>query len=115
MAITSELIGSLSAPGYGFLTEPRGIYALPKYRTSITILVARWSGSGNISYDILDRETGSVVQEVRSSSYAAWEEFISPEVVSTLGKGALIRFNNSTTFQAYIVPNARQAPPVWNG
>jgi len=114
MAITSELIGGLNTPGYGFHNGSPKTYKLPKYHAGISIMVARWSGSGELSYDILDRETGSVVDGSESPSYANQKSFTSPEVIESLKKGALIRFNNSTAMQVYIIPNPRQAPPEWN-
>ena len=115
MAITSELIGNLNTPGFGFKNESAVTYALPKYSNGITILTVIWSGRNYISYDIIDRETGNVVGETRVSSSSTWENYTDTTVVEALKKGALIRFNNSNPLQVYIVPNPRQTPPVWNG
>lgn len=115
MAITSELIGSLNTPGYGFQNKSPTTYRLPKFPNGASIMMARWGGSNSLSYDILDVETGNVFDGVRSTSYASTKDFISEEAAEVFAKGALIRFNNNTPTEVYIIPNTRQAPPVWNG
>ena len=115
MAITSELIGSLHTPGFGFLSPSRSTYALPKYSNGISILAVPWDSSKGISWDIIDRETGSTVFSTRNPSYATWENYSSQEAVNTFKKGALLRINDSKKIQVYIIPNPRQTPPVWNG
>ena len=115
MAITSEIIGSLNTPGYGFLNESPTTYILPKFPNGASIMVSRWGGSNELSYDILDIETGSVIDGVRSTSHGAVKNFTSTQSVKILAKGALLRINNSTPTQVYIIPNTRQTPPVWNG
>lgn len=115
MAITSELIGSLNLPGYGFYSTTATTYELPSYSKGLSILTVRWSGSKGISYDLLDKDTGKVVKEERTSSFAHWENI---EAVNTDGidtKKLLLRINNSTPMQVYIIPNPKQDPPVWNG
>ena len=115
MAIASEIIGSLNTPGYGFENKSPATYRLPKYHAGVSIIAVRWGGSDEISYDILDRETGKVVDEARTTSYAHLKDLPPSRLVETLTKGALIRFNNSTPVQVYIIPNSKQTPPVWNG
>ena len=115
MAITSELIGSLHTPGYGFKSDSRSTYALPKYSNGITILGVVWDSSSGISWDIIDRETGNVVGEKRASSSATWGDYTDTTVVEALRKGALLRINYNRPMQIYILPNPRQTPPVWNG
>ena len=115
MAITSELIGSLNTPGYGFLNKSPRTYILPKFFNGASIIVVRWGGSNELSYDVLDRETGKVLDGVRKDTYATTKDFISEQSVEVFAKGALFRCNNSTPMQVYIIPNPRQTPPVWNG
>lgn len=115
MAITSELIGSLNTPGYGFLNNSPTTYILSKFPNGASIMAVRWGGSNEISYDVLDRETGNVLDGVRGTSYASTKNFISPQSAAVFAKGALIRFNNNTPVEVYIIPNTRQSPPIWNG
>ena len=115
MAITSEIIGSLNTPGFGFLVNSPSTYALPKFPDGAAIMATRWGGSSELSYDILDRETGEVVSEGRTASYAHVKNLQTDVIRSAIAKGALFRCNNSTSMYVFIIPNTEQAPPVWNG
>ena len=115
MAIASDIIGSLNTPGYGFLNETPNTYILPPFHSGVSIFVARWRGSDPTSYDLLDKNTGSVLKEVRPSSSLQWENLSPSELNGAVAKGMLMRINNSTPTQVYIIPNRRQTPPVWNG
>lgn len=113
MAITSEFIGSLHTPGFGFKVTTSGTYALPKFPHGAAILTVRWVSSGTQSYDILDRETGKVARSEKTSSYANISDSIDHGWHETAKKGSLLRFNNSTDIYVYIIPNPRKTPPVW--
>ena len=115
MAITSEIIGSLNTPGYGFLNKTPDTYILPPYHSGVSILVARWNSSDSMSYDLLDKNTGAVLEEVRPTGSVNWKNLTPSSLDGAVAKGMLIRFNNSTPIQVYIIPNQRQTPPVWNG
>ena len=113
MAITSEFIGSLHTPGFGFKVTKSGTYALPKFPHGAAILTVRWSSSGKQSFDILDRETGEVVKSVNTSSYGNVIDSINDGWHEVITKGSLLRFNNSTDIYVFIIPNPRKTPPVW--
>ena len=115
MAITSEIIGSLNTPGYGFKSESPGTYALPKYHAGASIMSVRWSGSNEVSYDIIDRETSEVMFRGRHSGYGSVQDISAYAFDGVITKGALLGINNSTPMYMYIIPNERQTPPVWNG
>ena len=115
MTITSEIIGSLNTPGYGFLNDSLTTYSLPKFPNGVAILLTRWVASGEMSFDILDGETGKVVDGTSTTGYARSKNMPSGAARNALAKGALLRFNTSTPLYAYIIPNGEQAPPVWNG
>ena len=115
MAITSEFVGSLNTPGYGFMNVSPGTYTLPKFPSGAAIMSVRWSSSGKQSFDILDRETGEVVKSVNTSSYGSVIDSINDGWHEVITKGALLRFNNRTEIYMFIIPNPRQTPPVWNG
>ena len=114
MAITSEVVGGLNTPGFGFKISSPVTYALPKFPYGAAISVTRWATSGTVSFEILDRETGNVVHEKSTTSYGgvytsrnSWDE--------AAKKGALLRIRSSTEIYVFIIPNDLKAPPVWNG
>ena len=115
MAITSEIIGSLNTPGYGFQNDSLTTYSLPKFPNGAAIMLTRWVSSGEMSFDILDGETGEVVDGTSTTGYARAKNMPSGAARNALAKGALLRFNTSTSLYAFIIPNGEQAPPVWNG
>ena len=115
MAITSEIIGSMNTPGYGFYNAAPKTYRLPKFPAGASIMIVRWGGSNEMSYDILDSETGEVMFESRSTTHGHFKDIPANELDKVITKGALLRCNNSTPMYVYIIPNTRQAPPVWNG
>ena len=115
MAITSEFIGSLQTPGFGFMVSSPGTYALPKFPYGAAIMSTRWDSSGKQSFDILDRETGEVVKSVNTSSYGSVIDSTNDGWHEAIKKGGLLRFNNRTEIYIFIIPNPRQTPPVWNG
>lgn len=115
MAITSELIGSLNIPGYVFLVQSPGTYELPKFPAGLSITTTRWSGSKDVSYDLIDKVTGEVFLEKRLTPHGhnysikgAWLKEHHPN-------GFLIRFNTNTHVLVCIVPNLLLTPPIWNG
>lgn len=114
MAITSELIGSLQTPGFGFKVTTPGTYALPKFPHGAAILTVRWVSKGSHSYDILDRETGEVAKSENSSTWANISDSLDHGWHETAKKGSLLRFNTSTDINVFIIPNPRKTPPVWN-
>src|SRR5699024_3964380 len=115
MAITSEIIGSLNTPGYGFLNETPNTYILPPYHSGVSIFIGRWRGKDSLSYEMLDKNTGAVLREVRPGTSLQWENLRPSDLNGAVAKGLVIRFNNSTPTQVYIIPNRRQTPPIWNG
>ena len=115
MAITSEFIGSLNQQGYVFLNETPKTYDLPKFPAGVSITTTRWNGSKDVSYDLVNKDTGEVWLEKRLSPHGhnysidgAWLKEHHPN-------GFLLRFNTGTPVLVCIVPNLLITPPVWNG
>lgn len=115
MAITSEFVGSLNTPGYVFKNSSPVTYALPKFPSGASIKTIRWSGNGNIAYDILNKETGAVLKAVNTASYGHVIDSSSDGFPEVTTKETLLRFKNNTEVYMSIVPNIRKSPPVWNG
>ena len=115
MAITSELVGSLQVPGFAFLVNSPTTYALPKFPYGASIMAVRWGGSSELSYDLLDRETGEVKTSMVTASHAMNTSVTATAKDGLIAKGALLRSNNSTPMYVYISPNTTRTPPVWNG
>ena len=115
MAITSEVVGGLNTPGFGFKISAPVTYALPKFPYGATISVTRWDPRGTVSFDILDRETGKAVFEKSTTSYGSVYNSLKDGWDGAAKKGALLRINNSTEIYVFIIPNHLKAPPVWNG
>lgn len=111
MAISSELIGSLNTPGYVFRNSSPGTFALPKFPSGVAIMSIRWDRSGNVSYDILDRETGDVVKAVNTTSYGHVIDSAADGFPEVIEKETLLRFKNGTDVYMSIIPNIKKTPP----
>lgn len=115
MAITSEFIGSLQTPGFGFKVSSPGTYVLPKFPHGAAMISTRWDSRGTVSFDILDRETGNAEFKKRTDAYGGVYNSIENGWDGAAKKGALLRINNSTTIYIFIIPNLLKTPPEWNG
>ena len=108
MAITTTPIGVLGREGYFFATSAPATYRLPPSPRGLTILLARWSGSGNIYYDVLNSKTGARIGGSNKDTTAAVTE-VSPE---SAVDGVDLVIGNSTEVRICIAYGYKNTPPI---
>ena len=115
MAITSEVVGGLNTPGYVFLNQSAKTYDLPRFPQGCNITTVNWAGSGEMSYDFINKATGDVFQGKKLTVTGHNVTFPADWLNEVHPNGVLLRFNNGTPTLVAIVPNEMKTPPVWNG
>lgn len=103
MAITSEFIGTLNPRTVLFENRSAKTYVLPKFPRGLIMVTTKWGPGSDVSYDLLDKDTGKVVVEKRIPATGNYWGMLASDTRKSFPNGILLRFNNDTPVLVTII------------
>ena len=112
MAITTQLIGALGSRGYLFATTGPKTYVLPPNPDGWSILITRYSSTGNLSFKCTNRITGATVWEYNANQPSVSSRTPAPELAEATRVGMNIEIRNSTETRICVSSGIDKTPPT---